>query len=132
MRPNSDDLAKHPEGAVLLFIHFDDSGRLTGAEYLTAGGARLALNEMGEYFVERVRGFECAEAIDYPKTLVIPIAFLPYPYFEYYRDPDLHWEKSIFQLRPWLGRLLYDLNQSESFYVWEIFRYPMRYLEAKE
>lgn len=132
MRPNSDDLAKHPEGAVLLFIHFDDVGRLTGAEYLTAGGARVALNEMGEDFVERVRGFECTEAVEYPKTLVIPIAFLPYPYFEYYQDPELKSEKTIYQLQPGLGRLLYDLDRGETFYVWDVYRFPMRYVQAKE
>lgn len=131
-RTETSQLAINPDGAVILFLHFDDTGNLLEAEYLIAGEARDDLRKMGEDFVQRIQGFTCSEAVDYPRTLVIPVAFVPYPYFEYYRDPDLRWEKTIYQLRPWLGRLLYDLNQSESFYVWETYRYPMRYLKAKE
>ena len=121
-----------PEGRIILFIHFNEAGKLKGAEYIIAGESKEVLVGMSEKFLQLIQGFKCEEAVEYPSTIVIPIAILPDPYFEYYQDPELKSEKTIYQLDPGLAQLLYDLRRSEAFYVWDIYRFPMRYRKAED
>jgi hypothetical protein len=57
---------------------------------------------------------------------------MPYPYFEYYQSPELKSEKTIFQFDPGLAQLLNDLNRSEAFYVWDVYRYSVGYVKDNE